>query len=94
MAGLADASRGSANRAYKEAVMHECPECGQACCCDMEDHEQDAPDDCCHECDEDTDDEELWLDLALRAPVPKLPVGDDGSDTLDSGRDGGCDCGG
>ena len=31
--------------------MHECPECGQACACDMEDHEQSAPDDCSHECD-------------------------------------------
>jgi hypothetical protein len=32
---------------------HECPVCGQECYCDGEDHHQEAPDDCCHECDED-----------------------------------------
>ena len=31
-------------------MAHECPECGQECYCDMEDHWQEAPDDCSHEC--------------------------------------------
>lgn len=31
--------------------MHECPECGESCGCDGEDHGQDAPDDCVHNCD-------------------------------------------
>lgn len=26
--------------------MHECPDCGQACACDIEDMWQDAPNDC------------------------------------------------
>lgn len=36
-------------------AVHECPECGQACDCDGEDHDQGAPDDCSHACDEDDD---------------------------------------
>lgn len=35
--------------------MHVCPNCLQVCDCDMEDHWQEAPDDCSHECDEDGD---------------------------------------
>jgi len=31
--------------------MHDCPECGSGCDCDCEDHDQEAPDDCCHNCD-------------------------------------------
>jgi hypothetical protein len=38
--------------------MHECPECGMACDCDGEDHGQPAPDDCCHECEDEEDEEE------------------------------------
>lgn len=38
--------------------MHECPECGQVCYCDMEDHDQPAPPDCKHECEEDDDEDE------------------------------------
>lgn len=33
--------------------MHDCPACGQACDCDMEDHEQDSPDECFHQCDDE-----------------------------------------
>jgi hypothetical protein len=35
--------------------MHDCPECGESCDCDGEDHEQPAPPDCRHECDDDDD---------------------------------------
>jgi hypothetical protein len=35
--------------------MHDCPHCGEACDCDGEDHEQPAPDDCVHECDDEDD---------------------------------------
>ena len=38
--------------------MHECPRCWQACDCDGEDHEQPAPADCQHDCDEDAEDDE------------------------------------
>lgn len=45
--------------------MHDCPECGEECGCDGEDHHQDAPDDCSHYCNhedledlEDLDDED------------------------------------
>lgn len=40
--------------------MHSCPECGQACYCDVEDCEIDLSEDeeCFHECDLETDDEE------------------------------------
>lgn len=31
-------------------MSHECPECGQWCYCDGEDHGQPAPDDCSHDC--------------------------------------------
>lgn len=36
--------------------MHECPNCGDSCDCDGEDHSQPAPDDCSHDCEEDDDD--------------------------------------
>ncbi len=39
--------------------MHDCPECDEVCYCDMEDHEQDAPDDCSHECDDHDESGEL-----------------------------------
>ena len=33
-------------------VMHECPDCGQACACDMEDHWNNAAsEECQHECE-------------------------------------------
>ena len=41
--------------------MHDCPDCGAACDCDGEDHMQDAPWDCTHECEHDEDDKE-WDD--------------------------------
>lgn len=34
-------------------MAHECPVCGQECYCDGEDHHQDAPADCCHECEDE-----------------------------------------
>jgi hypothetical protein len=37
--------------------MHDCPICGMACYCDMEDHHSLAPADCCHECDDDAEDD-------------------------------------
>lgn len=37
-------------------MAHECPNCGQLCYCDLEDHESEAPDDCVHDCEEDEDD--------------------------------------
>lgn len=40
--------------------MHECPACGQACYCDMEDHGQTAPEDCVHECDDDHEEGMGW----------------------------------
>jgi hypothetical protein len=39
--------------------MHECPECGEACYCDLEDHESEAPDDCAHRCSEDPDGDDI-----------------------------------
>jgi hypothetical protein len=39
--------------------MHDCPECGEACYCDGEDHGQEAPDDCDHDC-EDRDEDDDW----------------------------------
>ena len=29
-------------------MSHSCPECGQYCCCDLEDHENDDYEDCDH----------------------------------------------
>jgi len=37
--------------------MHDCPECGGTCDCDGEDHFQEAPEDCSHECPEVEDDD-------------------------------------
>lgn len=39
--------------------MHECPDCGQACACDIEDvwHDE-APDDCSHVCEIPNEEEE------------------------------------
>ena len=38
--------------------MHDCPDCGAACYCDLEDHGSDeAPDDCSHDCGPDCDEE-------------------------------------
>lgn len=41
---------------------HSCPDCGQACYCDIEDTLWDDPEECCHDCgpefegDDDDDD--------------------------------------
>jgi hypothetical protein len=43
--------------------MHDCPDCGQACYCDIEDTCWDeAPDDCTHRCEETdfADDEDYY----------------------------------
>lgn len=34
-------------------MAHTCMDCGQECYCDMEDHHQDTPSDCTHQCDDD-----------------------------------------
>ena len=39
--------------------MHECPECGQACDCDMEDTWIESPDDCSHDCEPFDDEDDL-----------------------------------
>jgi hypothetical protein len=36
-------------------MCHECPECGELCYCDLEDHESEAPDDCLHVCADEDD---------------------------------------
>lgn len=48
--------------------MHKCPNCGQACACDMEGHWQEAPDDCAHECDNFGEDD--WHDPVLPGKEP------------------------
>lgn len=42
--------------------MHECPDCGEACYCDMEDHHTGelCDFDCVHQCDPAFDDEDEW----------------------------------
>jgi len=42
-------------------MTHACPDCGMSCTCDMEDHESDAPDDCCHECEPESDDVDIGV---------------------------------
>jgi hypothetical protein len=37
-------------------MSHECPSCGQECYCDGEDHGQEAPANCTHECEGEGDD--------------------------------------
>jgi len=37
-------------------MAHECPDCGQACYCDMEDVWLDDYDDCEHDCEEEGED--------------------------------------
>jgi hypothetical protein len=32
-------------------MAHSCPTCGQACYCDLEDHDNGDVDDCVHDCD-------------------------------------------
>lgn len=51
--------------------MHDCPICGEACYCDMEDHFQEAPDDCCHECEEDFEVDD-WLDYLDGEPIAPI----------------------
>lgn len=34
-------------------MVHDCPDCGLYCDCDMEDTHLDAPPDCRHECEEE-----------------------------------------
>lgn len=40
-------------------MAHDCPECGELCYCDIEDHMNEAPDDCCHTCAPEDDADEL-----------------------------------
>ena len=42
--------------------MHSCPDCQEACYCDMEDHESSAPINCTHECEggDDIDDDSIY----------------------------------
>ena len=43
--------------------MHTCPDCEQACYCDMEDHENETPIDCCHDCEDfDDEDDDFWME--------------------------------
>jgi hypothetical protein len=51
-------------------MSHACPECGQQCYCDLEDHDSEAPDDCCHDCDLD-DDEEVLFSGEMAFPQPQ-----------------------
>jgi hypothetical protein len=44
-----------------EDIMHDCPNCGMACDCDLEDTWLEAPDDCCHECESLDDDDYLVI---------------------------------
>ena len=39
--------------------MHDCPECGEACYCDGEDHDIGEVEDCNHNCDHEEETEEL-----------------------------------
>ncbi len=44
-------------------MSHECLICMQVCFCDMEDHDNPTPADCCHECAEgDGEDDEIYYD--------------------------------
>lgn len=40
-------------------AVHDCPECGELCDCDGEDHGQAAPDDCCDACEDEDDDDDF-----------------------------------
>ena len=45
-------------------MAHECPECGQACYCDIEDTWWDDVDECFHDCDPqdlERQDEDQWI---------------------------------
>lgn len=43
--------------------MHDCPDCGQVCDCDGEDHYQSPPRNCTHDCDNHDDlEDDGWLD--------------------------------
>jgi len=42
--------------------MHDCPDCEASCDCDWEDHYQSAPDDCSHDCEEESDDDDLGFE--------------------------------
>ncbi len=63
-------------------MSHACVDCGMVCYCDMEDHEQDQPDDCTHECADANDFEECdfeWLDREIereKSPASSLTPGD------------------
>lgn len=39
-------------------MAHNCPECGEQCWCDMEDHYNPLPGDCVHDCE--PEDEDRW----------------------------------
>lgn len=44
-------------------AVHQCPECGDSCDCDGEDHGQVAPNECSHECEDYDDDDDGYNDL-------------------------------
>lgn len=62
--------------------MHECPECGEACSCDGEDHHQSALDDCSHYCNNTNDPVAAGLDCD-----------DDDEDGYDAADTGACEHG-
>ena len=45
--------------------MHDCPNCGQACYCDIDDCPMPTPDDCRHECQEQMDEFDEWNDCGV-----------------------------
>ena len=61
--------------------MHECPDCGQACSCDIEDTwNEAAADDCVHDCDGYDDEDGEWAEDEEGRPFDPPPV--DPADTL------------
>ena len=54
--------------------MHDCPCCSETCDCDGEDHWQDAPDDCQHQCPAEADDEETAADPAREGSDGRLEM--------------------
>jgi hypothetical protein len=41
-------------------MAHDCPDCGELCYCDGEDHGQEAPDDCEHACEPERELEDIY----------------------------------
>lgn len=54
--------------------MHTCDLCGQACYCDMEDHENPMPADCSHLCADDPDDGDDWYEVPGEPYAPDTGV--------------------